>query len=44
MLKYKESVVVATQRHGMQDDYLLMKMLTKFREASAPFMAKAELG
>ena len=37
MLKYKDSegVVVAAQGHGMQDDYLSMKTVTKFREAPA---------
>ena len=31
----KDDVVVAAQSNGIQDDYLLMKMFTKFTEASA---------
>ena len=35
VLNHKESVVVAAQGHGIQDDYLSMKMFTKFTEAPA---------
>jgi len=35
VLNHKERVVVAAQGHGIQDDYLSMKMFTKFTEAPA---------
>ena len=35
MSKHKEGIVVAAQSHGIQDNYLSMKMLTKFTEAPA---------
>ena len=35
VLNHKERVVVAAQGHGIQGDYLSMKMFTKFTEVPA---------
>ena len=41
-MKHAEGALMAVQGHRKQDDYLPMKKLTKFTEASAPVIAKAE--